>query len=130
MTLLFDRDFTDLSKLPPAVEPALPPLVLEEPAPDPEKWHAGARRPSLHLYFVQCGEDGPIKIGVSREPWRRLQLLQNGCPYVLRMLGAVIGGVNLEPLLHQQFADYHIRGEWFEPVPELLAKIAELKKLS
>lgn len=73
------------------------------------------------IYFVQEGEDGPIKIGMAADPAGRLGSMQTGNPrmlYVRRVLAH--GGRIDEERFHQMFAAYRIRGEWFHPVPELL----------
>jgi hypothetical protein len=39
-----------------------------------------------HMYFIQQGTTGPIKIGVSNNPYQRLANLQTANPYKLRLL--------------------------------------------
>jgi hypothetical protein len=78
------------------------------------------------VYFIQQGDNGPIKIGYSADPQRRLQSLSTASPYPLRLLGVLDGDMTLEQTLHHRFADHQLEGEWFAPVPELLAFIAEL----
>lgn len=79
---------------------------------------------ALHLYFIQCGgEDGPIKIGKGTVPRTRLSSLQSGCPYELRLLAVIPTAAGSENPLHERFAAYHIRGEWFRCNPELLEMI-------
>lgn len=80
-------------------------------------------RPDNFVYFVQCGEDGPIKIGTAKDLRMRLSSLQIGCPYELRLLGAREGDMLTESELHRRFARYRIRGEWFEPSEGLLREI-------
>lgn len=76
------------------------------------------------VYFVQAGSDGPIKIGVSADPVRRLHLLQTNHYAALSILGVIPGDQRLEAHLHVQFREWRIRDEWFEPVAELLDYIA------
>ena len=72
------------------------------------------------IYFIQQGQDGPIKIGFTEgEIDGRLSSLQTGNPEVLRCIGIVDGTIPDERALHKQFAAYHIRGEWFQTAPEL-----------
>lgn len=68
-----------------------------------------------HVYFVQAGENGPVKIGLAEDPDRRVAELQTGCFAELRLLGTIAGDRGTERALHERFADYRIRGEWFEP---------------
>lgn len=79
------------------------------------------------IYFIQDGEDGPIKIGSGRNPWLRLEHLQIGNPRELHIRAVVRTHRGYERELHQRFAAHRIRGEWFEPVPDLLALIEESK---
>jgi hypothetical protein len=80
-----------------------------------------------NVYFIQVGEDGPIKIGRAKgSPLTRLDALQVGIPFDLRLV-AIIPHVShhLELDLHRRFDHLRIRGEWFKPEPELLDYIRE-----
>jgi hypothetical protein len=76
------------------------------------------------IYAIQAGT-GPVKIGTSDDPARRLRMLQTGSAEPLHGIGAWEGLRDEERLLHAEFAPARIRGEWFEPVPALLAVVAE-----
>jgi len=66
------------------------------------------------VYFIQSGDAlGPIKIGTAIDAGKRLRDLQCAHPYDLVILGTLPGGRAEEREFHQQFADVHIRGEWF-----------------
>lgn len=67
------------------------------------------------IYFMQAGENGPIKIGDSEEIHFRLKTLQIGCPYKLKLLFVYNGRHFNEFELHDFFKHEHIRGEWFRP---------------
>jgi len=80
------------------------------------------------LYFIQCGNDGPIKIGISSNTDKRLFELEPFSPYELRILKIVKnGGQGLERKLHKKFADLRLKNEWFEPDKKLLEYIKNLK---
>lgn len=82
----------------------------------------------VFVYFIGAAV-GPVKIGSSQDPRRRLQALQTASPFPLRLLAkAEQNGEVSEALLHQRFDSARLHGEWFEPTPELLAYIAELGK--
>jgi len=85
--------------------------------------------PNGLVYFIQICGNGPIKIGVSDNPDRRLRTLQLSCPYDLQILFAIPGGSVLERQLLQEFSSWRIRGEWFWPVKPLLDRIAVLETL-
>ena len=72
------------------------------------------------IYFVQAGENGPIKIGFSDEVHECIELLQVGCPYKLNLLWVYNGRQYDEVGLHELFFHEHIRGEWFRPGKSIL----------
>ena len=72
------------------------------------------------IYFIQAGQDGPIKIGVSDNPQSRLEALQTAHYEKLRLLGVIGGGDSKEKEMHLRFNQYGMTGEWFKPVGELL----------
>lgn len=75
------------------------------------------------VYFVQAGEF--VKIGKSTD-WRaRIAGLQTGSPHVVVPLLVLPATPNAERLLHYQFAEHRINGEWFRPAAEIMAYIEE-----
>lgn len=74
------------------------------------------------LYVIQAGEDGPVKIGVSDNPAERLRTLQQANAEELRVLCCWSTLTTEEKDWHRQFAHARLRGEWFEPLPELIAE--------
>ena len=81
-----------------------------------------------YVYAVQSGEF--VKIGVSREPERRLVKLQADCPMEAKLLGVIEGGYKLEKVLHKRFRKYHARGEWFHMQGPVLAWAENLSNVS
>lgn len=75
------------------------------------------------VYFVQMGDDGPVKIGYTQRDKlkARLSVLQTGSPYPLRLRRLVTATRDTERAAHRFFADLRMRGEWFWPDPDLLA---------
>lgn len=78
------------------------------------------------IYFAQAGDAGNIKIGFteSDDVTTRLATLQTGCPAPIRLLKAIPGTLEDEKNLHRRFGSVRVSGEWFKPIPELLAAIA------
>lgn len=70
------------------------------------------------IYFIRAGENGPVKIGRSRDPRRRLADLQVSHHETLCLLAVMDGDEAEEWTLHRAFPP--VRGEWCEPTPELL----------
>lgn len=81
---------------------------------------------STSVYFIQAVGGGPIKIGYAANVATRLNALANSSPVVLRVIAVIDGGGRAEEAeLHRRFAAARLHGEWFRPVPELLAYVAE-----
>lgn len=81
------------------------------------------------LYFIQCGEGGPIKIGISSDPVRRMSGMQVACPYPLALLhdcGPLLDARAYEQRLHARYAPYRLSGEWFLPTDSLLGFIRQI----
>ena len=73
------------------------------------------------VYFIQSGEEGPIKIGTTSEDIKkRVAGLQTGNPYKLKILKVISGGRELEQEIHERFFDIRMMGEWFYPSQLLL----------
>jgi hypothetical protein len=75
---------------------------------------------AVKIYFIQAGNNGPIKIGFSRNPQNRLIALSEYSPFPLRMVAQIEGTFGDEGKLHKRFSQYKIKGEWFHPSGELL----------
>lgn len=93
------------------------------------EWRAGEveRRERIkgkpHVYFIQQGDSGAIKIGCSKNPAQRLAGLQTGHSEPLRLLTCAVGSQDQERALHDRFAHLRVSGEWFRPAEELLSYI-------
>jgi hypothetical protein len=69
-----------------------------------------------HTYLVGAEGSPLVKIGyTSGAPLKRLASLQTGQPMTLSLLWSV--AVDIEDELHERFADYRVRGEWFDLTP-------------
>lgn len=71
------------------------------------------------VYFIQSGKKGAIKIGRTKNLAKRLERLQCGNPFELRVLATIPCGseeecIGLEARLHRFFRKSRIRGEWFK----------------
>lgn len=82
---------------------------------------------AMKVYFVRESGTGAIKIGTSKQLSKRLTELSRILPYAIDLLATIDGGREAEWTLHNRFRHARIRGEWFRPVPELLAHIETLK---
>ncbi len=62
---------------------------------------------------------GPVKIGVSDDPAKRLKQMQTSSPQKLAILAVIAmpmrkAAFMLEAVLHAYFADKRMQGEWFD----------------
>jgi hypothetical protein len=73
------------------------------------------------VYFVQCDERGPIKIGHTRRDKlkQRMSVLQVGSPFPLILRRTFPGTRGLERKLHRLYRPLKMSGEWFWAAPDL-----------
>jgi len=75
----------------------------------------------MPIYFIQCGTNGPIKIGyTNKDVKERVAQLQTACPYELKLLWVTDGDQETEQDIHESLKHEHIRGEWFRPGKDVL----------
>lgn len=79
-----------------------------------------AASPETWIYYIRVGVDGPIKIGLARDPMRRMRHLQSANPYPLHLLAVEPGTAEDEEQIHRAFMDARLRGEWFRPTEAVL----------
>ena len=79
------------------------------------------------IYFIQEGTTGPIKIGTSNNPRKRLEQLQTATHRKLRLIHYEEGGETREAVIHKWLAEYRIHGEWFRPAERLVNFINYLR---
>lgn len=90
---------------------------------------ANKEKPQGFVYFIKRGvRRGPIKIGFSAKPKKRLAQLQTSHPDQLILLGTVPGTPSLEQEIHQRFKHIRLGGEWFSPTAELTDFILQVRK--
>lgn len=66
-----------------------------------------------YVYVIQAVESGRIKIGIAKNPTKRLAMLQVGSPERLELMGSAVGGRSLEIRLHAELHRDRLHGEWF-----------------
>lgn len=77
------------------------------------------------LYFIQVGEDGPVKIGYSVNPASRLVSLQSAHFERLHLIGLTPGTRQAEENLHAKLARFALGHEWYAATAEIFAEIEE-----
>jgi len=78
------------------------------------------------VYFIQQGHSGPVKIGYSSNPRKRIQELQTGSAERLYLLGSIEGDKTKENTLQNYFRKDKMQGEWFKPSDSLMDYILSL----
>lgn len=84
------------------------------------------------VYLAQDGKEGPVKIGLSSDPKRRVRELRSTLGRrELRVVATVVGDASVESTLHSRFRGFAVGGpatngvdggvgvEWFRPDPEI-----------
>jgi len=88
------------------------------------------------LYIIRSGETQLFKIGISKDPDKRLKQLQTGNPNLLKIYFTFqinnkyqnVKAVNIETTIHnflQEYTGKHILNEWFNLTDNEVVKIAE-----
>lgn len=69
-----------------------------------------------YVYLIEQDGTGYYKIGISRDPHKRLAALQtsNGHKLLLLLTVEVKDARRLEGMLHHRFAEFRCEGEWFD----------------
>jgi len=81
---------------------------------------------SRHVYFILAWRSRMVKIGVARDPHRRLAEIQSMSPEPLELIAyTATGGAQLERSLHRSLDSLRDHGEWFHLTPELIEILME-----
>lgn len=68
------------------------------------------------IYLIKSLNEGVYKIGVSKNPWKRLQEVQTGNPSPIEILYLyeTENAYKIETALHNRYSHFNTHGEWFE----------------
>lgn len=99
------------------------PSILDEMVAFADTLPKEYEKPVTYIYFIQAGDSGPIKIGKTRYIKKRLRSLQTINSEDLQVRGWMPEGDWTEKQLHQKFAVYKQKGEWFLPSEDILTFI-------
>ncbi len=80
------------------------------------------------IYFIKSSNNHEIKTGfTSGDVTKRMSTLQTSHPYKLELLATIPGDTKFENELHRKFQQHRLRGEWFQPHPDILSYISNVK---
>jgi hypothetical protein len=82
-----------------------------------------AKKGQGYVYFLRAGNT--VKIGFSKNLQGRLEKLRNGNSFPVFICKFVNGDRKTERSFHKRFAEYRLRGEWFD-LRGSLAKYLEM----
>jgi hypothetical protein len=85
-----------------------------------------------YIYLIQSQEEGYYKIGISKNPQKRIKQLQTGNSSPLKLIETYKTeyAEKIEGTLHRRYSHYHKTGEWFDmSVAEEASFLRECKKL-
>lgn len=85
------------------------------------------------VYFIQAGDCGSIKIGITGNLQDRLRSIQNGNPLQLSVIYSFecesFKASKIEKRLHEKFEQFRLKGEWFHPHSFILKTIEDIKNV-
>lgn len=86
-------------------------------------WHKDQLDKPNFIYFIATEDYRQVKVGVSKDPKKRLKDLQTGCPVKLVLVGEIFGGYSRERELHEIFLGTRTsaNNEWFDLRGRVLA---------
>lgn len=84
----------------------------------------------MAVYFIQRGEDGPVKIGTAGNWLARIRSLQSAHVDKLHLRRLFVGGAAEEEDLHARFRPQRISREWYRPDPIVLRGPVDLTPLA
>lgn len=82
---------------------------------------------SEYIYLITDLEEEYCKIGVSKDPQKRLSNLQTSNPKTLKIYSLFRGNKIIEGKLHKIYSELKIGGEWFSFKDSLYDKFSEYK---
>lgn len=96
----------------------------------PHLWPVKQRGDWRHIYVVQEGDGGPIKVGIAANAFWRLFDLQTGNWRKLNLRAVYVGDSKnevflLEQRIHAALGQHAIGGEWFDCRPEDAIELLE-----
>jgi Meiotically Up-regulated Gene 113 (MUG113) protein len=73
------------------------------------------------LYIIQSGDYGPVKVGITKDPDKRLKALQTANSEELRLIGinllpskSLKDALEIEKNVHDILREHRMAGEWFQ----------------
>lgn len=72
------------------------------------------------VYFILDADNDRMKIGHSRDPWKRLKQLQTGSSARLSLVAVIAGSDAVEKRMHSDMREHNVHREWFSDASECI----------
>ena len=79
------------------------------------------------VYFIQTGDNGPIKIGASDTPREHVKILQQGNHEELKLIAQIPGDRSLEKKVREDLKAFERGRKWFDATDEVLDYIEKIQ---
>ena len=79
------------------------------------------------VYFIQAGDNGPIKIGTSSVPEMHIDRLQQGNHEELRLIAVIPGDRSLAEKVRTDLKASELGRKWFHATDEVLDYIEKIQ---
>lgn len=83
-------------------------------------------RPNKIYFLRPVGSNGPIKIGCSSWPEKRLPQYMKWSPVPLEIIGVIDGSKTLEGRIHKHLWRDRLHHEWFDATPSVLEAVHQI----
>ena len=70
-------------------------------------------------YVIQQSGGGVVKVGVSKNPFRRISQIRQTVPFEMDLVALIAEGKSSEKEMKALLEPWRQKGEWFSPRPEL-----------
>lgn len=98
--------------------------------PEEDFWRLCCAGVEAFTYFALGDWTGRVKVGMSKDPWRRMGELPSATNGEQATLIAVLRGSHFEPAYHRLWAQDAVGNEWFAGSHEVYTELAWLERLS
>ena len=89
---------------------------------------APAKAPEPAQVYVISAPSHPVKIGIAKDPEKRLAALQTGFPHrlLIHFTASVSNGRSVERACHMTLSANRLEGEWFDVTPDRAIEVVRL----
>jgi hypothetical protein len=86
-----------------------------------------AEGPNAVVYVLRGANDGLVKIGTTTDLSGRLRAIRSMSAVPIELLCVFPGDASVEKQAHMKFREHRRHGEWFQPAPDLMAWVEQMR---